>query len=595
MGSRVKAAEAHLRGVGISTLSANVILEKLREPFFIADHALKIIYVNPAGERALGKKKDNILGSTFTEIFAGKAGSLINNAVKKAYGQKRKVKKISVFSGLEGRIDATIYPVDEGMTVSLSIDKGVKEKELPFIEQITQTSPFLIGITDLVENKFIYVNKAATELFGYTSEEFSRMGNGTWTALVYPDDLHILKQLFANVVASNETQHAVYRVKRKDGVYRWLSNRAAVFKKDEHGRATQILSIAYDETDNKIAEIGLRESQVLLEAIFNSSTSGIEVYKAVRDDKGEITDFECMLANKATERYLRRNDLAGKRLREEYPQVVPAGIFDMYKKVVEESIILDTEHYYENETGGYWFHRVGVKMNDGLVVTWEDITHRKKTQERHTMVMVKQQKDQARAVLVAQEEERKRIAEALHNELGQLLYITKLKVADNSREESVKLLEAAIDQVRTISFELMPGILRDFGLETALKDLARKKLAELEIRYSLQIEGLRKRPSSALEMAIFRMIQELLNNVVKHAKASHVNIEVANAGRNIVIKVEDNGIGFTRQASSRNKGFGLGSIENRIELLNGTFEITSAPGGGTKVFISVPVRSSKAR
>ena len=188
-----------------------------------------------------------------------------------------------------------------------------------------------------------------------------------------------------------------------------------------------------------------------------------------------------------------------------------------------------------------------------------------------------------KATLAAQENERKRISESLHNSVGQLLYGIKLKI-DQQKEINLykdldQLLDQAIKETRNISFELAPSILKDFGLRVTLDEMAERLAAKnLIIKVNT---NLNKRLELSVEVDIFRMIQELVNNSIKHG-ASTITIGLRKAD-NMVIEVSDNGSGFNNKKTQVTAGSGLAAIRNKLGLYNGEMFIESEPGKGSIV------------
>lgn len=208
-----------------------------------------------------------------------------------------------------------------------------------------------------------------------------------------------------------------------------------------------------------------------------------------------------------------------------------------------------------------------------------------------------------RTVLETQQAERKRIAENLHNGLGQLLYGVKLNLsknmlnhaklssADHLRElqGTDGLLADAIRESRRLSHELMPPILEDFGLKAALDDICNQFQLAIMIRpiYS----GLENKRDKSIEVAIYRVVQELIINVVKHAEATKVILTI-NANEEVIhIQVHDNGKGFEHD-QVLNNGIGLKAIRNKTNLLNGCLAINSVLGEGTVISVLIPNFSS---
>jgi len=209
-----------------------------------------------------------------------------------------------------------------------------------------------------------------------------------------------------------------------------------------------------------------------------------------------------------------------------------------------------------------------------------------------------QQQQRITAVIEAQEEERRRIAESLHDGLGQLLYAIKLQLdrlvpalptaLDPIRREADRLLHEAIRQARTVSHELTPGIVAEFGLRAALDDICRTLQGLPRPRWQCLIH-LDDAPPIArpLQVAIYRLTQELTQNVLKHARASRATLEVETLPGWLVLRTEDDGAGFDPALPSA--GLGLRTLRDRVALLGGDADLTSAPGQGTQVRVRVPL------
>jgi signal transduction histidine kinase len=206
-----------------------------------------------------------------------------------------------------------------------------------------------------------------------------------------------------------------------------------------------------------------------------------------------------------------------------------------------------------------------------------------------------------RVTLKTQEEERRRISESLHNGLGQLLYGVKLSLDQlNSKMEDLEviklikkntdaLLTQAIKETRRISHELSPSILETFGLKVAIQDICQQFNQALKIRCDLQDP--QTKLSKVLELFIYRTIQELTTNIIKHANASEACIELFFSKDRVNIKIEDNGKGLK---PGKEDGIGLTTIQSQLNLLKGTFKLSSTPGKGTSINISIPNSNTKA-
>jgi signal transduction histidine kinase len=224
------------------------------------------------------------------------------------------------------------------------------------------------------------------------------------------------------------------------------------------------------------------------------------------------------------------------------------------------------------------------------------------TEQRKAMDIIKnsmQEKERLNIILNTQEQERKRIAEALHNGVGQVIYTIKIKLdqllknvpLEKEAKDLKMLIRDAIQDVKSISYELVPTILEDFGLVAVINNLC-KKLENADIKVNFSIYGYDKRLALTIEISIFRIIQELINNIIKHSGAKEAGIFIT-ISDNIILRVEDNGVGYVgANAFASNQGMGLLNIKNRVNLLNGTIEINSQKHKGTTVIITINKQAS---
>jgi PAS domain S-box-containing protein len=225
-----------------------------------------------------------------------------------------------------------------------------------------------------------------------------------------------------------------------------------------------------------------------------------------------------------------------------------------------------------------------------LVGIMMDITEKKRFEEASLKLEQNQQKNITLATLAAGENERRRISDTLHDSVSQILYGIKLKLGMLQDTDDIKsisvLLDMAIRETRNISFELAPSILMDFGLPATIDELA-KRLSGKNMVVKTKVSGFKNRMDLLLETSIFRIIQELINNCMKHAEATIINLEIKQ-NKMITIEVRDNGKGFDVAEQERlPAGSGLSSIRNRLSLYNGQMKVVSERGSGTRVSISI--------
>jgi signal transduction histidine kinase len=214
----------------------------------------------------------------------------------------------------------------------------------------------------------------------------------------------------------------------------------------------------------------------------------------------------------------------------------------------------------------------------------------------HAAELADLEKNRFRDVIEAEEKERGRIAQELHDGLGQLLSTARLNVsgledsvaADDKPylEKSLKIIDEACTEVRSISHNMMPSALIRLGLITAIKELADNVNAsgKIKIEFSSDIT---QPLSKSLDITIYRIVQEVLNNMIRHSKANLIILNISRNNDALTIRIKDNGIGFDTQQLKHSKGIGWKNIFSRVSMLNGTIELDSKPAQGTLVFIKL--------
>lgn len=201
------------------------------------------------------------------------------------------------------------------------------------------------------------------------------------------------------------------------------------------------------------------------------------------------------------------------------------------------------------------------------------------------------------AMIAGQEKERTKVANELHDDLGSLMATVKLhfdNVKVDQKDPAMKsaqdLLEKAYQKIRGMAHAKNSGVMANQGLLPAVQKMARTINETKAIEIVVEDFGLEDRMENSIELTIFRILQELLTNIIKHAGASKATIQFTQHEDNMNIIVEDNGKGFDMSAAKRNStGMGLGTIEKRIEHLEGSFTVDSVLGKGTSILIDIPV------
>lgn len=211
----------------------------------------------------------------------------------------------------------------------------------------------------------------------------------------------------------------------------------------------------------------------------------------------------------------------------------------------------------------------------------------------------RQQQEAARAVLVAEERERRRLASDLHDGVGQMLSaaLINLNHAYERQEQdtearqltarSLSLLNDGYDEMRSLSHRVMPKALIKEGLPLAVKDLL-YKINGAGLQTSLDVAGFSERLPQQTETILYRVIQEAVNNVIKHAAATRLSVQLMKDEEGVAVNIEDDGKGFEPALLRKSEGIGIKNILSRLSLLKGTVDIDAAPGRGTLVAVFIP-------
>ena len=204
-------------------------------------------------------------------------------------------------------------------------------------------------------------------------------------------------------------------------------------------------------------------------------------------------------------------------------------------------------------------------------------------------------------LLDAQETERRNLARELHDEVGQLLTVVKLQLrsaqtrpepeATRILNQTIATIDETIDQIRSLSLRLRPSILDDLGLQAAIEWQAEQLGERTPIQVTLDGNLGPARIRADLETVLFRVAQEAMTNIMRHARAKNVSVEVVRTDSEIILRIEDDGCGFdpTSVITERSGGLGLSAMQERVELVQGTLVCESGPGQGTVLTLRCPI------
>ncbi|MEO6583772.1 MAG: sensor histidine kinase [Ferruginibacter sp.] len=239
-----------------------------------------------------------------------------------------------------------------------------------------------------------------------------------------------------------------------------------------------------------------------------------------------------------------------------------------------------------------------------IAISYFLIKHRNLKNKAHLQqAMLHQQELSTKAILEAEENERIRIAKDLHDGIGQMMSVAKMNLSTIEEElhldaekkikmyHIIDLVDESCKEIRSISHNLMPNALLKAGLAAAVREFI-NKIDHQSLQIDIHSTGLQERLNADTETVLYRVIQESVNNVIKHSGANYLDVSLINDTDGISVTVEDNGKGFNINEAKRFEGIGLKNMKTRIEYLKGTIEWNTTAGNGTLVAIHIPAKNN---
>jgi len=271
-----------------------------------------------------------------------------------------------------------------------------------------------------------------------------------------------------------------------------------------------------------------------------------------------------------------------------------------YETVKKQQVI--DEQKFELTKKQYWLYgSIGLLLLMALLGYSYYRRNKLKQEKRLQLEVMKQQDLATKAIISAEENERKRIAAELHDGVGQMMSAAKMNLSaiesditfkDEAQKISfdkvIGMVDESCKEVRSVSHQMMPNALLKSGLASAVKEFI-DKIDSRIIKINLYAEGLNERLDTDVETVLYRVIQECVNNVIKHSGANNLDISLIKDADGIAATVEDNGRGFDSGDKQKFEGIGLKNISSRVTFLKGTVDFDSSPGKGTLVAIHVPI------
>jgi len=481
------------------------------------------------------------------------------------------------------------------VTQQLLYEHNLKQSEqrLSLIFNSTQNAMWLLKVEANDEFRLLVVNEASANFSKMDKEEIS----GRLLSEVFNIDRY--KHIIAKYKASVDSG-TVQRFINSEQV----NNEERIFDftvipiKDEEGKVTQLLGISTDITEQKKRERLLIESEEKYRALFVKSPLPNWIY-----DSETLKFLEVNLAaieqyGFSKEEFLCMN-LYDIRPKERYGDVISAN-----RKDLPETIDVDVVHKKKNGElvkVHVTAHALRYGNKEARMAIVVDHTEQEKAKDK-LIATTQQLRELASHLQNIREEERTTIAREIHDELGQQLTALKMDIAwlnrkwdteneliRNKIKSAIELADSTINAVRRIAAQLRPSMLDDLGLAEAVAWQSK----EFSNRTGIAVQCSSNIPddkfSPAVTIAVFRIFQEALTNIARHAHATKVTCSLQKKGNVLCLTIIDNGVGFDINEQTKRKTLGLLGMKERAIILNGKYNIESKPGEGTSVSVEIPL------
>lgn len=579
------------------------IIETLPGLFYMIDEEGRYIRWNKLKETISGISHEEMSAMHSLDFFDDEEKPVMQKAITEGFEKgyveveahvttKEKKKLLFYFTGVV--IDYKGQPCLMGMGIDITERKKAAEllqKEKDLSESVINSMPGIFYLFDET-GKYIRWNKNHELVSGYTATDMESMH-----PLKFFDEeegkrvTQAITRVFTEGAATIE---AAFRIKNGTTIPYYFNGVCILYE----GRRC-IMGVGIDITERKQAEALLQKSEANLHSIFDHTDT---IY-VLLDPDFKVISFNHRAADFIKEEFgatLQLHTVLWQYFPKERQQLAFERMTDAFtgKQVNFESSYLQPGGLYN------WYH---VRMypitnpeqkNFGLMVAVSDITEKKFMEQEIVKRNVQEQKKITRAVLRAQEKERNKIGQELHDNINQILAGAKmyLGLTRNRRERAMELVEQssiliddAINEIRSLTQEqVTPRLQIDLRrlIQSLVDNFNMQKSFTTTFRYNFDKADI----NNDLKLNIYRIIQEGTNNIVKHAGASNVNILLEKVDPDIHIVLSDDGKGFNMH--DQQPGIGIANIRNRIESFNGRVSFTSKPGGGFTLDAYIPFSSS---
>lgn len=595
----------------------DAILSNIKEGLYLLDPNYEIVIINNAANRIYRRIFNKTIqpGDVIIKLFPPHRFDFIKANFEKALGGENVEYEVSYNTDIEEIWLHVFYnPVfsDDGnvIYVCVGINEITKRKqaEAAVISSENRFRQTLLQLGDNAwEHNFITgittFSTGIEELIAY-SDTGGVNRQKVWLDSIHEEDIWLLSTLTADYLSGKISSHALeYRLKYKDGSIKWILDRGVVIEREMNGKPIRAIGTRSDISERKKIEEAIIENERKFRAIFDSTFQFMGLMSAegilLEANKTAIDFFqipkeEIIGMNFVDSRWF--SEATREKTKKEISKAAKGQAVNFELNL----ILLDGRELVIDFSIRPIFDSAGKVIL--LIPEGRDITEKIRLEREIERQRNNRQKEILNAGIAGQEKQRREVARELHDNVNQILatikvYLQLANENENLRQslisKSYENVSYAIDEVRKISKALAPPTLGDETLIEAIdqmvKDMALSMLFEISFSHKKFKEDLLNNEE---KMTIYRIAQEQLTNILKYAGAKKIEIVLSTTKTEVTLKISDNGIGF--DSSLRTPGTGIRNMMNRVESHNGKFNITTSPGNGCSLQVSLPLTQNNA-
>lgn len=441
---------------------------------------------------------------------------------------------------------------------------------------------------ELTTNKIIW-NKGLKEIFGFEEPADTTHG-GWWSSKIHPEDKErVTSNLYRHIKNKIIKWQDEYRFMRADGGYRYIADSGFLIL-DKNHTATKMIGAMQDITKQKEEEHQLK----LLESVITNTSDSVMITEAEPfDEPGPRIIYINEAFTKMTG--YSSAEMVGKTARIlQGPKTDKKELYRFSEAIRNWQACEVTIVNYKKNGEEFW-NNISISPvadENGWYSQWIAI-------ERDVTESLKKDQDVTRAIINAQEQERSQIGGELHDNVNQILAgvllnlgMTKGKPLSEQNQwidKSSDYIHMAIDEIRKLSHRLAPVSVDDNSLKDTFEALLKNINVNNQYQIKFSIKEVDKlRIIGDIQLNLYRMLQEQVNNIIKYSKATIIEVSLLLLNNAIQLRIYDNGVGFDTKNSR--KGIGLNNIKKRAELFSGTFYVKSSPGNGCEINVEIPLQ-----